>query len=224
VHRNAVDGVIMGGLGHPELLDDLNKMDKRGLPVVTLHDKQLDPAFANVGMDQVEVGRRATAHLIERGCRHIAHFGRNSTIYSTEQARYEGYCLALREAGLAYRAELVIGSGDYSYEAGLEAVQKLIESGVVFDGIVGRSDHHCAAALNVLVARGRQVPQQVKLIGIDNAPFCQYATVPLSSVSQEFLSRGRQALRLLMQQLREQNVTSVQVDPVVYARTSSALP
>jgi LacI family transcriptional regulator len=101
------------------------------------------------------------------------------------------------------------------------AVRELLDSGVQFDGIVGCSDHHSAAALNVLTERGRKVPEHVKLVGIDNAPFCNFAAVPLSSVSQEYDVRGRHAVRLLMTLLRGESAYLIQIPPVVHARASS---
>jgi len=233
LHRNLVDGVIMGGIGHPELIEDLNAMDQRGLPAVTILDKKLGAGFANVGMDQVEVSRRATAQLIAQGCRRIAHFGElvkapvgtngftPAASWNLGQSRREGYALALQEAGLEYHPELVVAVSDFSYAAGLEGTTVLLDKDLPFDGIVGQSDHHVAAALNLLVTRGWKVPQQVKLIGIDNAPFCLYAIVPLSSVSQEFESRGRHAVRLLMDKLNGGIISSIQVEPTVHVRLSS---
>jgi LacI family transcriptional regulator len=142
LQRNAADGVIMGGLGHPELIRDLDSVHDRSLPIVTIHDEQLAPSFPNVGMDQVEVARLATRHLIEQGCRRIVHF-------KVTEPRYEGYRRALKEAGIALDSALVIECELYSYTAGVSATRKLLESGAEFDGIVGCSDHHCAAALNV---------------------------------------------------------------------------
>ncbi len=231
VHRNAVDGVILGGLPHAELLDELMDWHSHGLPVITIHDGQLNPALPNVGIDQVEVGRLATRHLIDQGCRHIAHFrlGPNAESrlafkgdHMSPDQRYEGYRQALRESGLSRPASLLVDVSGYNYAAGREGVQALFDRKARFDGIVAISDQHAAAALNHLVANRRQVPQEVKLIGVDNSPFCQFAIVPLSSVSQEFTSRGRQAVRLLMAEAQGEKVSSVCVEPVVYARESSA--
>ena len=214
LQRNAVDGVIMGGLGHPELIKDLDSVHLRGLPVVTIHDEQLTPGFPNVGMDQAEVARVATRHLIEQGCRRIAHF-------KVVEERYEGYRRALQDAGITPDPALVIPCDRFSYPAGVAVTQRLLRSGAAFDGIVGCSDHHCAAALNVLTSHGRKVPEQVKLIGIDNAPFCQFASVPLSSVSQEYFIRGCHAVRMMMSHLQAKSASSLQVLPVVHSRESS---
>lgn len=225
VHRNSVDGVIVAGILHSELVEDLRVIHSRGVPVVTIHDSELDRQFPNVGVNQMEVGRLATTHLIERGCRRIAHYCVASPVLtSLSSARREGYCHALAEHGLSYDPELVVQVPDYSYEAGGWATKELLQRGVQFDGIFGQSDPHTAAALNLLMAAGRKVPEEVKLIGVDNSPHCEFAAVPLSSTSQEFRTRGREAVRLLARKLAGDNVGSIQIAPVVVPRASTSYP
>jgi LacI family transcriptional regulator len=221
LHRNAADGVIVAGYQHPELIDELAAMQERGLPVITIHDQPMSASFPNVGMDQQEVGRHGTLHLIEQGCRRIAHVVGGHD--SVAQARHQGYRRALRDAGLAYHAELLMHVGNFGYESGQEAINRLLEAGAKFDGIVGQSDHHAAAALNGLISRGVSVPQQVKLIGVDDAAFCRFVIVPLSSVSQEFHARGRLAMQMLAPGAKRAALKAMNVTPVVRARESSAI-
>ena len=221
-HPNAVDGVIVGGFAHEELLADLLALRKLGLPVVTIHNGPLHASLPNVGMDQREVGHMATRHLIAQGCRRIAHFRVRLPDRPLPHDRYEGYRLALREAGQRFTSALVVEVDGFDYESGAAAIHALLERGVAFDGLVAQSDYHAAAALNALVSAGRRVPQDIKIIGVDNSPICTPAMVPLSSISQEFLVRGRQAVRLLMRQVSGRTIRSVEVKPVVCVRASTA--
>lgn len=224
VHRNSVDGVIMAGIPHGELVDDLRIIHARGVPVVTIHDTQLDKQFPNVGVDQIEVGRLTTTHLIERGCRRIAHFWvhREPPQTSLSDDRYAGYKRALADHGLPYDPALVVQVPDFQYATGVAATNELLQRGVSFDGIYCQSDPHSSAALNTLVTAGKKVPQDVKLIGVDNAPYCDFAIVALSSTSQEFRSRGRLAVDLLTRKLAGESVDSTRTVPVVVARASSS--
>lgn len=52
-------------------------------------------------------------------------------------------------------------------------------------------------AINVTIGYGIRMPQDMKVIGVDNSPFCPFNVVPLSSVNQEETQRGRLAVRLL---------------------------
>lgn len=231
VHRNSVDGIIVAGLSHTDLVADLKEIHGRGVPVLTIHDEQVDPQFTNVGIDQSEITRRATLHLIDQGCKSIAHFrvhDRNAKDLGLREAlvlpedRYQGYVKALTERGIELRPELIIDVANFYHEDGVLAVRRLVESGVHFDGIVAQCDQHAVAALNYLIEIGRKVPRDVKVIGVDNAPFCQFAIVPLSSVSQQFAQRGTRAVELMTRKLSGEEVPSVQVDPVLCVRASSS--
>ncbi len=221
MHRNSVDGVIIAGVAHRDIVDDLKTIHARAIPVVTIHNRELDPSLPNIGMDQREVTRQATIHLIEQGCKSIAHFF--VTLYDTSLTtqRFEGYKIALTEKGFPYRPELVIESPRFSYEEGLVAIKKLVDSKVPFDGIVCQSDQQGLAAINYLVTHGVRVPEDVKVTGVDNAPFCDYGVVPLTSVSQEFRNRGHRATQLLIKQLADEEVVSEMIPPTVSVRASS---
>lgn len=214
VDNSSFDGLIVGGLSHEELAVDLLAMQSRSVPIVTILDDPLAGRLTNVGMDQREVTRMSTLHLIDQGCKAIAHI-------ATAQKRYEGFRLALQERGLPFRKDLVVEVRDFGYGAGEKAMEVLVKQGKPFDGLVAQSDAQAAAVLNRLILMGRRVPQDTRVIGVDNAPVCQYSMVPLSSVSQEYVARGGQAVRLLVRQIQGEATSSSEVMPVLYARAST---
>jgi LacI family transcriptional regulator len=55
--------------------------------------------FPRVGVDNVEVGRLAAEHFLQRGLRHFAFVGNPQWLYST--AREAAFCAALRQSNLA---------------------------------------------------------------------------------------------------------------------------
>lgn len=215
-HPSTMDGLLLAGIAHREVLDRLQSIRDTGLPIATVHDDPVGPGFPNAGMDQVWVGRMATEHLIERGARKIAH------IVNTAD-RYQGYREALAAAGLPEVPSLVFPAHgrDYSHKIGEAAVKHLLANGVEFDGIVAQSDQEAVGCLNALFELGRRVPDDLRVIGIDNAPYCEFARVPLSSVSQEFHQRGFQAVEMLMAMIGGGEAESVRIAPVLHARQSS---
>lgn len=218
LHSGRVDGLIVSGVPHPELVDDLLKIQEE-VPVVTVYNEPLHRALVNVGIPHADLAECATSHLIAQGCRRIAHFA----VWSE---RLIGYRRALRRAGLPFRRELVVSLAPpegFELAAGKTAVARLLKSGVSFDGVSAQSDTQAVGALNELCRRGISVPQEVKIVGIDNAPFGKLCYVPLSSVSQRFVERGRLALVTLNQILAGQKTASIRVDPVLHARDSTRL-
>jgi len=59
------------------------------------------------------------------------------------------------------------------------------------------------------------------VIGIDDAPYCEFARVPLSSISQNCRLRGRTAVELLMRAIDGERIGSVELDPILRPGESS---
>jgi LacI family transcriptional regulator len=220
MQRGVMDGLILGGMHHEELVDMLNDVQENGVPVVTIHDKQLDPRFSNVGMHQEDVGRVATKHLIDQGCRRIAHI-------CNMDERFEGYLMALRDAGIPFEPELVFEVNNYVYARGVEALASWKQRNVQFDGVFAQSDQQAVGFMNTFVRQGGRIPQDVKIIGVDNSPFTDFTVIPLSSVSQEDKERGRRAVQILLEQTASKdNAPSPRAEwvaPVLHARESTGI-
>jgi LacI family transcriptional regulator len=217
VDQHLLDGALVGGVTHRELAGELKHLQQRNVPVVTIYDQPLDPQIPNVDLDQGELARLATVHLIEQGCRRIVHLLFNPR-------RYVGYELALRQANLPLDETLVYRARSFKYQAGVEAVTTLLEKGVAFDGLVAQSDQQAVGAIHALLKAGLRVPEDVRVTGIDNSPYCNICIVPLTSVSQQMASRGREAVRLLLSSRDGDSATPVAVSPVLHVRQSSGNP
>jgi LacI family transcriptional regulator len=93
-----VDGLILASAQPPSSLDLFSRIEARGVPLVLI-DRQFPSANASyVGADDVAIGRTATRHLIERGCRRIAHIA--GPPLTTGVGREAGYREALASAGI----------------------------------------------------------------------------------------------------------------------------
>jgi LacI family transcriptional regulator len=216
-HPGTMDGLLLAGIAHREVLDRLRDIRRTGLPIVTVHDEPVGPDIPNVGMDQELLGRIATDHLIARGSRAIAHIVNAS-------GRFDGYRQSLAAAGIAYDDSRVYHTPvgrDYSHTTGETAVRHFLDRGVAFDAIFAQSDQEAVGCINMLFQAGRRVPEDVRVIGIDNAPYCDFARVPVSSVSQEFGPRGFKAVEMLMALTNGQPADSLCVAPVLHPRLSS---
>lgn len=216
-HRNVLDGVLLAGFPRFDLQRPLRLLLDRQVPVVTMQEKAPLPETPNVGIDQAEVGRLATRHLIEQGCRRPVHLRLSAT-----SPRFKGYRQALQECGLPFRPELVCDARTYAAGAVPQLIGGLLARSVPFDGVLAASDHQASVVLRTLLAAGKRVPQDVKLIGVDDSPFCQYGVVALSSVSGQDRKRASLAVRLLREVIDGQPARHLILPPVVMARESTA--
>src|SRR5438445_297426 len=97
---------------------------------------------ADVGADDEAIGRLATSHLHERGCRRIAHIA--GPQHAPGAGRLKGYRDTLAAAGIAVPDSFVEHAKDDA--TGYEAARRLLALNPRPDGIFGYNDPTAAGA------------------------------------------------------------------------------
>ncbi|MEK7416093.1 MAG: LacI family DNA-binding transcriptional regulator [Planctomycetota bacterium] len=213
-----VDGLIVAGLDHDYLNPALRELAQEGVPIVTILSEPVSSAIPNVGCGDMEGSRLATEHLIEQGCERIAQIGK-------WDLRLQGYVQALRAHGRTPDDSLIYQTdrSTFTAQVGEEGVAAFVARGVQYDGLVCQCDIYAMGAMRALARLGRSIPNQVKVIGFDNAPICEHLAEPLSSVSLELRDRARRAVLAMIRLQHGGSIDSIQVPPRVVHRASSRL-
>lgn len=212
--RNEVDGLIVVGLPHPAIYDLLLELNKSGLPIVTAFEEKPIAGVPNVAENTVRQCYLTTRHLLARGSRRLAH------LRGPIPARYEGFLAAHAEAGVEVDMRLVVDCG-FCIESGAQAVAGLLDAGLVFDGVVAQSDHQALGAAHTLLRRGKRVPEDVRVTGVDDSELCRACMVPLTSATSEMEQVGRTTARLLWRLMEGGEAESVLIEPRLMIRDSS---
>ena len=206
------------------------RIEKQNTPYILI-DRTLPGLSANfVGVDDEVVGMLATKHLIEIGCRKIAHIRGPET--SPGQRRLEGYMRALVEAGLRITNDYVIAGpkGDVeTRQRGADAMRQLLSLDPRPDGVFCFNDPLAMGAMNFALNQGIRIPEDIALIGCGNLHYDDSLRVPLSSIDQHSERIGQEAARLalamLNSKLRPKPETVVlQPDLIVRASTGRRNP
>jgi PAS domain S-box-containing protein len=146
-----------------------------------------------------DVGLRdEIAHLIEdHGYRRIA-FIRGPAGHQEAEQRYRIYTEVLSEHGLPLDPELV-APGDFTIGKGEEAIRLLLdEREVDLEAVVAANDDMALGVLDALRERGLRVPDDMALVGFDDAEDAKYATPALTTVQQPLYKLGRQAAEMAL--------------------------
>ncbi|OON69918.1 LacI family DNA-binding transcriptional regulator [Hymenobacter sp. CRA2] len=181
-------------------LQHFEKVRSRGLPLV-LFDRVLDDADINaVVLNDYEGGYLSTRHLIEQGCRRIAHLAgpQHLTIYKN---RRQGYLSALREAGLPPDDALILDT-DMTQDQGAAAMRQLLALPEPPDAVFAAGDYCALGAMLEAQRQGRRVPQDVAVAGFSNEGFTVISQPNLTSVDQRCEEMGQAAVRLLLEVLQ----------------------
>jgi LacI family transcriptional regulator len=218
-----VDVLIVASVhGRP---DGFRKLEEQKTAFILI-DRQIPGLAANfVGVDDEAVGRIATEHLIEQGCRRIAHI-RGPDI-STATRRLQGY----RQALTRHKMKSLIGyvvmsrSADaHAAAAGYEAMRELLALRPPPDGVFCFNDSIATGALRALGEAGLAVPSDVAVVGCGNNNYADLMKVPLSSVDQASDQIGERAAKLALSVIESKasaKPRTVVLQPSLVARASS---
>lgn len=191
-----VDGVLLLSLHDDDLLPEV--IASRALPMV-VGGRSGAEAASWVDVDNEEGGRQAARLLLEVGCRVIGTVTGPLDMRAGRD-RYLGHRSALDEAGRAV-PESLVAHGDFSHASGARAMAELLAREPGIDGVFCANDLMAAAALQVLRDAGRRVPEDVCVVGFDDAPLALTTQPPLTTVRQDPEEMGRAMVELLLDQL-----------------------
>jgi DNA-binding LacI/PurR family transcriptional regulator len=149
--------------------------------------------LSTVTVDQRAGARLATEHLLGLGHRLVAHVSGPLEWYEAAE-RAAGWRESLAAAGLD--APEVVG-GDWTARAGYRAGVQLA-GWRELTGVFVANDNMALGVLRALSEHGRHVPDDVSVVGFDDAQESAYFTPPLTTVHQDFAELGRRALELLL--------------------------
>ena len=202
MRTNWVDGLILDSVDEDSNILQAARQEKgmvRNFPIVSV-----ERDLSAIGLDSVLVDNRAasavaTWHLIETGCRRIAHISCGSnTVLARE--RFCGYMDALKDAGITFDPALSC-KGDFSPVSGYEAVSALVQDGIRFDGVFSDNDQMAVGAMYALKKAGLQIPGDVRVVGFDNTFASSIISPALTTISVPNYVMGVQAAGMLLSRI-----------------------
>jgi len=140
----------------------------------------------------------AVEHLIASGRREIATIAGPQDMAAGVD-RLAGYRDAVRAAGRP-QASVV---GDFSGPSGERAMASLLTARPNLDAVFAASDLMAAGALRALCRADRRVPDDVAVVGFDDAPFAAHTRPPLTTVRQPVEEMGAAMARQLLRGLAD---------------------
>jgi LacI family transcriptional regulator len=203
----------------------LDRFDARGIPLVYVDRVSDRSERCWVKTNDVAGGRLAGEHLLALGHQRIAFAGSLGTTVQVDR-RYSGFLEVLSPAGR--RPErLVTDSWRISDGrlAGAELAGRSPER--LPTAVMCGNDYIALGILLEFSQRGIRVPDDVTVIGFDDHPWAEAATVPLTTVRQPRQELGRRAVRLLLDEIdhAETHVHGHELlEPELIVRSSSAAP
>jgi DNA-binding LacI/PurR family transcriptional regulator len=190
-----VDGALLVSLHGDDPLP--TRLTAAGMPIVLVGRPPKGATASFVDVDNRQGAQSAVAHLVANGRRVVATIT-GPLDMSSGVDRLRGYRDALAEGGIGPDATLE-ALGDFTQEGSVEAMRRLLAIHPDIDAVFAASDLMAAGALSVLAAAGRQVPDDVAVVGFDDSPVATSTTPQLTSVRQPIEEMGHEMARLLVE-------------------------
>jgi DNA-binding LacI/PurR family transcriptional regulator len=189
-----------------------------GLPAVSVGGAD-EESVHTVRIDNAAGASQATQHLLDLGHQTVHHIS-GPPDWPEARGRTEGWRDTLYAAGAVVPP---VRPGDWSARSGYEQGSILAADPSVTAIFCG-NDQMALGALRALHEAGRRVPQEVHIVGFDDAPESAYYIPPLTTVRQDFAELGRRSIDVLITQIAAdaRPQTHVVLSPQLIVRASTA--
>jgi LacI family transcriptional regulator len=199
--RGRVDGVL---LMSPDIdAQALGTNLPESLPIVLLNCAVRGSAYDSLNIDNFGGAYAMVRHLAGLGHRRIATITGAPRNHDAAE-RHRGYRAALADAGVEWSEQWEV-AGDFTETGGYQAALALLARGETPTAIFAANDSMAIGALSALREAGRQVPEDIALVGFDDIPIARYVHPPLSSVHVDISELGARATAMLLHAVSDKN-------------------
>ena len=150
-----------------------------------------------------EAAYTATKHLIDIGCKRIAHF-RGPLLPQNSIDRFLGYKKALDDHHITYDPSLVYICNDMTFDEGKTLAHQLKKDHQNVDGVFINTDLVAIGAITGFKELGVKVPEDISVIGFSNWFMSSAITPSLTTIDQPGYKMGKVAFKRLYKELKKQ--------------------
>jgi DNA-binding LacI/PurR family transcriptional regulator len=193
------DCVILAGSNFENFTESL---DKRGVEYVLMANNfdslETREPFDQVRFDDLSGAMEATRYLLSLGHRDVWFIGDTSLPWYRN--RHEGYCKAMKEAGLDPLAQ-TLGLSDDRFLNGLNSIQMILEQNRRVSAVLAGNDEVAHGVWEGLQKAQISVPHDVSLIGFDDQ-HGMGRLQSLTSVRVDAIEIGRQLAKMAVAKIK----------------------
>lgn len=175
----------------------------------TMSDELQFDNLSQVGVNDRACGRMAAEHLIANGHREIAVIGGGCSVSSMSQKRWEGCVEAFKAHNIP--CDEAYERASFCYESAYQAMKRILERRPHVTAVFAMSDVMAVGAVRALADAGKQVPEDVSVMGFDGIDLGRYYVPALTSVAQPAGEIARTSVRLLVKSI-ERGVPAKKVE------------
>ncbi len=195
-----VDGMILINIGDI-LPEGLENVIAEHIPIIHMNLDKLIPSSDLVMVDNYQGGYLAGQYLLSLNHRRIGCISfAQSDFY--EKKRVVGFRQALIEGGIELSIDtFTVGNG--RYDSGYKAMQELIERHPDLTAVFVFNDLMALGAMNAVRALGKQVPDDISIIGFDDILYASIVEPGLTTIAQPITAMGQAGMTQLLERIQQ---------------------
>ncbi len=194
-----VDGIIISQTSENKNVDYYQKLINSGFPIVFFNRVCNELSSSKVLFNDYKWAFFATEHLINQGYRNIYHLKGKESVSLTND-RMRGFVDAHSKHKLPITKEQIVPTG-FDIADGQRVADEIIHSGNIPDAIFAANDTSAIGAMQVFKKRGFKIPEDVAFVGFTESRLGTIIDPPLTSVLQPAKEIGREAARIVLEQI-----------------------
>lgn len=196
-----VDGIIVSLANETAKYDHLEKVLANKTPLVLFDKIAKLVNCSKVVINDREAAYKATQHLIDTGCKKIAHF-RGQLLPQNSIDRFLGYKKALLDNDIEFDSSLVYTLKDMTLEEGRFFAKQLIKDHKDVDGVFINTDLVAIGAIKEFREQNIKVPEDISIIGFSNWFMSSVVSPSLTTINQPGLDIGKKAFKLFYKEVK----------------------
>lgn len=205
LYISRVSGVICSMSMRTTNTEHFKQFTNNKIPLVFVDRVPKEYVAHKVIIDNFEAGYKATQHLIDQGCKRIAHLTAGSKYGNLYSERKSGYIKALRDNGLEIKEEFIIDLKKINYHEGIEACDALLNLKVIPDGLFAAGDTVALSAITSAHKKGLRIPEDFAIIGFNNDPMSEIIVPNISTISHPAEQMGRLSAEIILKSIKNPN-------------------
>jgi len=195
-----VDGLIASLSFETEDLTHFKQFQSKNIPIVFFDRVFETSETAKVIINNFQAGYDATAHLINQGCKRIAHIT-SSLKRNVYAERKRGYKQALEDHKLKFDEKLVIIDG-FKEDDAIRSAKRILSMKNLPDGIFITNDFCAAVVMQILKDAGIRIPKDIAIVGFNNDSIGKIINPKLTTINYPGFEMGQVAARTLINHLK----------------------
>lgn len=204
--KKLAGAVLIGNIPRSIILE----VYKKRIPLILVDNYIDDLDVTTIVPDNRKGAYEAVKYLIKLGHRRIA-FLSAPLDDSVARERFEGYKMALSEAGIVFQDELLV-QGHYHVETGYLAMLKVLKMKQLPSAIFAINDACAIGAMKAIKEKSKfKIPRDISIVGFDDIDWASHTNPPLTTVRIDKERTGTLAAKNIIELIENERYLPVKV-------------